>query len=319
MNLKNLFNDFNHSKFVVYFCLLLVSLLFALRLDNIIQWSYWVIFFPIWVWNLLVVSGCIVGSYIWWKNPSYRLEGDSYIQYKAMIISTGMILQLFMFEILVCDKLERDQTLWVFVFIPLIFMSIMSIGICVWAVKHERSFELELFCSVNILQFIFLALRLDEFILWRWVLVFIPLWIVMCVALIGVLYAIILAIILIKSPDIIPEQRRGNVYTAVGYTFLVVPLLIFVVLLANRLDGDTHFLYIAITSPLFISLLTLISMSFGSKGGNHFYRAIMPSVSCKSLQCLQMCHLNCGIKVWKSLCYCGNVWKLLRYCGNVWK
>ena len=71
----------------------------------------------------------------------FRLEGDSYIQYKAMIISTGMILQLFMFEILVCDKLERDQTLWVFVFIPLIFMSIMSIGICVWAVKHERSFE----------------------------------------------------------------------------------------------------------------------------------------------------------------------------------
>ena len=59
---------------------------------------------------------------------------------------------------------------------------------------------------------------------------FIPIWIVTCVALIGVLYAIILAIILLKSPDIIPEQRRGNVFTAVGYTFMVVPLLIFQVL-----------------------------------------------------------------------------------------
>lgn len=49
----------------------------------------------------------------------------------------------------------------------------------------------------------------------------------MCVALIGVLYAIVLAIILLKSPDIIPEQRRGNVSSAVGYSFLVVPLLIF--------------------------------------------------------------------------------------------
>lgn len=28
---------------------------------------------------------------------------------------------------------------------------------------------MELFCSVNILQFIFLALRLDEFIRWPWV------------------------------------------------------------------------------------------------------------------------------------------------------
>ena len=57
--------------------------------------------------------------------------------------------------------------------------------------------------------------------------VFIPLWIVMCVALIGVLYAIILAIILLKSPDIIPEQKRGNMFSAVGYTCLVVPLLVF--------------------------------------------------------------------------------------------
>ena len=49
----------------------------------------------------------------------------------------------------------------------------------------------------------------------------------MCVALIGVLYAVVLAIILLKSPDIIPEQRRGNVSSAVGYSFLVVPLLVF--------------------------------------------------------------------------------------------
>jgi len=30
-------------------------------------------------------------------------------------------------------------------------------------------FQLELFCSVNILQFIFLALRLDNVIDWSWV------------------------------------------------------------------------------------------------------------------------------------------------------
>ena len=58
--------------------------------------------------------------------------------------------------------------------------------------------------------------------------VFIPIWIVMCVSMIGVIYAIILAIILlVKSPNMIPEQRRGNLTTAIGYTFLVIPMLIF--------------------------------------------------------------------------------------------
>ena len=57
--------------------------------------------------------------------------------------------------------------------------------------------------------------------------VFIPIWIIMCTAMIGVLYVIILAIILIKSPDIIPQQRRGNISSAIGYSLMVVPLLVF--------------------------------------------------------------------------------------------
>ena len=71
------------------------------------------------------------------------MEGDAYIQYKAMVICTGMNLLLLMFELLACDKLEsqRPEVLWILVFIPLIFMSIISVGICVWAVKHERTFE----------------------------------------------------------------------------------------------------------------------------------------------------------------------------------
>lgn len=276
LNVKNLFQDFNPSKFVVYGCLLLFSLLFALRLDGTIGWNYWIIFLPIWIWKLLVITGSVVGSWVWWRHPHYRIEGDSYVQYKAMIICTGMHLLLLMFEILTCDKLQsnREQVLWILVFIPLIFMSIISIGICVWAVKHERTFEMELFCSVNILQFIFLALRLDGFIEWNWVIVFIPVWIVMCVALIGVLYAVILAIILLKSPDIIPEQRRGNVFSAVGYTCFVVPLLVFQILLVNKEDGVNSLPYIAVVLPLLISLLTLILMSFGAKGGNHWWFGI---------------------------------------------
>ncbi|XP_076451865.1 transmembrane protein 185A-like [Babylonia areolata] len=274
MNLKNLFQDFNPSKFLVFSCLLVFSLLFALRLDKTIEWSYWLVFIPIWLWKLAVICGSSVGSYVWWKHPNYRMEGDSYTQYKAMVMCTGLHLLLLMFEILACDNLEMDSHSWVLVFIPLIVMAVISIGICIWAVKNERSFEMELFCSVNILQFIFLALRLDGVISWSWVIVFIPIWIVMCVALIGVLYAIVLAIILLKSPDIIPEQRRGNVSSAIGYSFLVIPLLVFEILLANRLDRVNSFQYSAITAPLLLSLATLVCLSFGAKGGNNWWFGI---------------------------------------------
>lgn len=135
----------------------------------------------------------------------FRLEGEAYIHYKSMLISLALHLILLMFELLVCDKLESSRHLWILVFIPLIFISIVSIAVCIWAVKHDRSFEvldivfiihtlatvslyfqLELFCAVNVLQFIFLALRLDRFILWSWEVVFVPLWIVMCLSLVRI-------------------------------------------------------------------------------------------------------------------------------------
>lgn len=40
------------------------------------------------------------------------------------------------------------------------------------------------------------------------------------------------------------------------------------VLLANKLDGDISFNYTTVATPLLLSHLTLIFMSFGAKGGN---------------------------------------------------
>ena len=56
----------------------------------------------------------------------------------------------------------------------------------------------------------------------------IPIWIVMCVALIGVLYAIILAILANLSVILLtPERRNETICSAVGYSCFVIPLLIF--------------------------------------------------------------------------------------------
>ena len=89
--------------------------------------------------------------------------------------------------------------------------------------------KLELVCAVNILQFIFLALRLDGFVHWSWEVVFVPLWIVLCLSVVGLLYAIIFAGILLRTPNASPEQRRTSAHTALGYSFLILPILGFLV------------------------------------------------------------------------------------------
>lgn len=114
---------------------------------------------PLFFWKALVFMGAVVGTYVWIRHPHYRLEGDSYVHYKAMLISFSLHLILLMFELLACDRLTSNRPLWVIVFVPLIFGSIASVGACVWSVKHDRSFELELFMAVNALQFVFLVSR----------------------------------------------------------------------------------------------------------------------------------------------------------------
>lgn len=60
------------SKFLIYACLLLFSVLLSLRLDGIIKWSYWAVFAPIWLWKLMVIIGASVGTGVWSHNPQYR-------------------------------------------------------------------------------------------------------------------------------------------------------------------------------------------------------------------------------------------------------
>lgn len=274
MNFSTLFQDFNASKFLVFCCLLVFSVLLSLKFDDYVSWSYWNIFLPLWFWKFMAVCGASVGSYIWWHNPQYRVEGG-FIEYKAMMISVALHLLLLSFEMLVCDKLENGHNPWTLTFIPLVFLSLFAIAASIWSFRHDRTFELELFCAVNMLQFIFIALRLDKIIIWSWVVVLIPTWIVMCVALIGVLYAVILAIILLRSPHIVPEQRQGNVYSAIAYTLIVLPLLCWLIMLTNKLDYlHSRKPFILICLPLYVSLLTLVFMCFGSKGGNRWWFGI---------------------------------------------
>ncbi|XP_071531508.1 transmembrane protein 185B-like isoform X3 [Panulirus ornatus] len=243
MNLQSMFRDFNPGKFIVWVCLATFTALLALRFDNELDWSFWVVFSPIWVWKALVVVGALIGNIVWWKNPHYRLEGQSYIQYRALLISLGLHLFLLMFEVLAADNLENKRHAWVSVFAPLILISIVSIAACIWAVKHDRSFEI----------------------------VFVPAWILMCVSVVAVLYSIIFAGVLLRMPDVNPDRRRTSMNSAIGYTCLVAPLLIFLITLASKMNGNTSATYTSVVSPLYISYVTLILMSFTTKRANQWW------------------------------------------------
>jgi len=275
INFRSFFQDFNMSKFVVYSSLLTFSMLFALKRDGILHWSWWSIFIPLFVWKGFAVCGAIVGSIVWWRRPQNHLNAEEYIQYKAMLISLATHLLLLMFELLVADQLQSDRHYWILVFVPLVFVSLISIPICIWSVRHDRSFELELFCAVNMLQFIFIALKLDAIINWPWEIIFVPTWIVLCISLVGVLYTIIFAGILLRMTEVNAEQRRTSTNSALGYSFLVIPLLVFLVLITNKLDAPKSdqwiSYYFTACAPLFLTFFTLIMASFGSRGGNQYW------------------------------------------------
>jgi len=341
MNLfQTVFTDFNPSKFVVYTSLFFFFLFFALRADNFISWSYWFVFLPLWLWKGIVFVSAIVGVVVWIlrrndppTSSTPSVDGDvnnlpnnaagqhsrgvtaTTRHFKAMLMAFSTQMLLLVFEVLACDKLESAASggsfKWIIVFSPLIFISILSVFICIWSIKNDRSLEagghrmaipgsqplpsfsiqMELICSINILQFIFVALRLDQFLDWRWSVVFIPMWIVMFLALIVVLYSMILACLFLRSPDMFNHQfdpRRGNVNAALGNFFFIVPLLVFEIMLTKKLDyqfGTTHYgggsrhphapyLYTSVVFPLLVSFLTLLCTSVGRRGGNPWWCGI---------------------------------------------
>jgi len=274
MDCKNAFKDFNASKFIFFICLLPFSILLSLRLDRDIQLNCWTIFIPLWFLNLIVVLGAIVGTIAWSKHPESRRERDGYTDFKALLITVGLHITLFMFELLVCYKIELQQQrisgpLWIVVFTPLFFASPIAIAACVWGFKNDRSLELEAILSANILLFIFISLRLDHMVAWEWTAVFIPLWILMCLPCVAVLYYFIWALIFCRATY--QADRKSHLLMAFNWICIVVPLLFFQVMLAYKLDNSNTNTWKQVFYPLHLSLLALILSTFGTKGGNRWW------------------------------------------------
>merc|ERR1712227_81369 len=272
MDGKRLFVDCNPSKFIIYSSLFLFSIFLSLKLDGIIDWNIWCIFIPLFCWKAIVIFGAIFGVIAWIRHPEARNEGQT--EFKAMLIAAIIHTLLLCFELLLCIQIEIHYLgsfsySWLLTFMPLFVLCPLAVAACIWAYNHERSLEMEAVISSNILLFIFIALKLDEVIHWKWKSVFIPLWVVMCLPGIFALYYVVWALLFIRQPQYTAE-RKANLTHATIWLLVVIPMIAFEVLLTFRLDGDAKLEFMNIFTPLHVCLFTLMLTSCG-RGGNRWW------------------------------------------------
>ncbi|CAB55145.4 Transmembrane protein 185B [Caenorhabditis elegans] len=281
LSLGVFFRSFNASKVILCACLLIFTALFTLKLDGKVSFSYAFVFAPLWACNLLVFVGAIVGICSFCSKPPSRNEIVMRVDFSAMLITATEHIFLCTFVSLVFIKLEFDYLFepgyplpWTIVFCPLFSLSILSIGIAIWSLRHDKPFEFEFFYAINIVQLVFIAFKLDKQVDWTWAVVFIPLWVVLSLAAVGVLYALVLSVVLIRSRHFIPAHRRQHVYSAILHTFFVIPALVCLVLLTGKLDSMnwpdkgsvSELSYTLAMAPLQVSFFFMAIMSAGFGG-----------------------------------------------------
>lgn len=91
-----------------------------------------------------MLSFCNLNLILLYSHWFYFLrgEGESHIDFKAMIICLALHLLLLMFEIFVCVNLGGGRHFpWRLMFMPLYVLSSLSIIACVWGFRHDRSVE----------------------------------------------------------------------------------------------------------------------------------------------------------------------------------
>ncbi|CAD5224239.1 unnamed protein product [Bursaphelenchus xylophilus] len=250
LSLRSFLSEFNGSKFVVFFCLLLFSLLCALKLDGTLDVNWIVIFGPIWFGEIIVLTGFFIGVVGFCAQPPSRYDNASRIDFVCMCLTTIQHLFLIAFAVLCVYKLEfapnDKEFTWSLACLPLFIESIVAMVIAVWSVRNDRTFEFEMFFAINVVQFVFIAFKMDDTLRWNWVVVFVPTWVLFSLGVIGTLYSLLLSVFLTRSLHALQQHRRAQVYVSACHLILAVPLITFFVLLTARLDA---FRWMAIPPP----------------------------------------------------------------------
>ncbi|TPP59623.1 hypothetical protein FGIG_12306 [Fasciola gigantica] len=160
--------------------------------------------------------------------------------------------------------------------------------------RRVCTFTLELCIAANLLQLLFLVARLDHWIRSKWVVTFIPTFILLGMKFLFCTVGFIVALIRFFTACFIQmEQRRLPIYYYASHLFIDFLLCTSITLLALRLDGHLAPIqcsYILICSPVLLSLVIYATGAFCLGPGNPWWFGLNRNVllalfeACPSLQ-----------------------------------
>ncbi|CAL8098891.1 unnamed protein product [Calicophoron daubneyi] len=166
------------------------------------------------------------------------------------------------------------------------------------AVRPRRvcTFTLELCIAANLLQLLFLVARLDNWIRSKWIVTFIPTFILLGMGFLFCTVGFIVALIRYFTAYFIPaEQRRLPIYYYTSHIFMGFLLCTAVALLALRLDGhlsSAQMSYSLICTPVLLSLVIYMISAFCFGPGNPWWFGLNRNISLaifEACPALQLC------------------------------
>ena len=268
--LKDICKYFNvpHATFALSF--LAFSILLALYLDGFISTSIWVVFTPLWIWDIVSLTGMIITLIFWHSKYHTRCNDDTDRHYFHSILPQMFtILLLITAELLICINLSLTLPIYfVVTFFPLFMISIFSILsiFCTLGIKRLFVVYYDVHAVFSWLQILFIGLRVDSLVSWHWASTFVPSWllIILDVFLYIVIVSIIYKIHISKKGENAAKTRTKVQFWSFTILFPIFHLLttIFLIILVIKLETakDIHYSIVFIPLYLFLFLLILSSL-----------------------------------------------------------
>ncbi|KAI6648942.1 putative membrane protein [Oopsacas minuta] len=267
--LKDICKYFNvpHATFALSF--LAFSFLLALYLDGILQISIWVVFIPLWIWDIATLLGIIFTLTLWHTKYHSRCQDDTAKHYFHSILpSMFTMLLLISFELLVCINLSLSLPIYfVVTCMPLFIISIFSIFsiLCTLGTKRVFVVYYDIHLVLSWLQVLFLGLRVDTIVTWHWANTFIPSWLLLVVD-IFLYITLVLIIYKIRIGRIGEHRAKTRIKVqfwsfTILFPFFHILTTAFLILLVIKLETADNLYFSILFIPLYLILLLLILCS----------------------------------------------------------
>lgn len=247
--------------------LLIQSILVGLKLDGVIESSWWAVFVPAYVW--VAVFAIVVALALYNLNSGYSYKQWMSAWRAAYFCITVAIVIVFVVLTAVRAQGNTDVQ-WSVVFIPIyIYLALLLLVIVYQGVQHSRgnvrlapldalpgiTAWLQWFWLINVfvwcgILIVLLAVKLDGGLNgWNYWAVLSPLWVLL----------ITLALLFISSiPFIVVKQLEVDSWKLIFYVTAYVASVLFLIFLILRADSTVDWKWSVVFIPLYITQAVLL-------------------------------------------------------------